>query len=240
VLVHGLTATPDEVRALGDALATAGFPCRAVRLPGHATTLADLAGVRRGAWVATVEDAVRQMASDTGQVALAGVSLGALLSLAVAATGRAPLRGLVLLGTPLLLARERTTWLRFLAWVPGVAGPSRMLPKRHGRDILDERARAASRAYDAMPVAAVAELLRLRAEVKRVLHRVTLPTLVLHGRHDRTAPVANVDVLRRLLPGPLEVAVFERSAHVLTEDAEREAVAARVIEFLEHLPPPSR
>lgn len=80
-----------------------------------------------------------------------------------------------------------------------------------------------------------------RAQVKRALHRVTLPTLVLHGRHDRTAPVANVEALRRLLPGrPLEVSVFERSADVLTEDAEREAVAARVIEFLERLPSRSR
>jgi carboxylesterase len=221
--VHGLTATPDEVRPLGDALSTAGFRCHAVRLPGHATTVADLATVRRQAWLATVEDA-------------AGVSLGALLSLAVAASGRFPVRALVLLGTPLHLANERATWLRFLAWMPGVAGPSRILPKRHGRDILDEQARAASRAYDAMPVAAVAELLRLRAQVKRALHRVTIPTLVLHGRHDRTAPVANVETLQRLLPGrPLEVAVFERSAHVLTEDAERDAVAARIVEFLSRI-----
>jgi len=234
--VHGLTATPDEVRPLGDALSTAGFRCHAVRLPGHATTVADLATVRRHAWLATVEDAVGRMAAETGAVALAGISLGALLSLAVVASGRFPVRALVLLGTPLLLANERATWLRFLAWMPGVAGPSRVLPKRHGRDILDEQARAASRAYDAMPVAAVAELLRLRAQVKRALHRVTLPTLVLHGRHDRTAPVANVEILERLLPGrPLEVTVFERSAHVLTEDAERDAVAARIVEFLSRI-----
>lgn len=234
--MHGLTATPDEVRPLGDALSTAGFRCHAVRLPGHDTTVADLATVRRHAWLATVEDAVGRMAAETGEVALAGVSLGALLSLAVAASGRFPVRALVLLGTPLHLANERATWLRFLAWMPGVAGPNRVLPKRHGRDILDEQARAASRAYDAMPVAAVAELLRLRAQVKRALHRVTMPTLVLHGRHDRTAPVANVETLQRLLPGrPLEVAVFERSAHVLTEDAERDAVAARIVEFLSRI-----
>jgi carboxylesterase len=62
---------------------------------------------------------------------------------------------------------------------------------------------------------------------------VTHPTLVLHGRHDRTAPVSNVEELRRRLRArPLEVEVFERSAHVLTEDAERDVVAARVVDFL--------
>ncbi len=169
------------------------------------------------------------------------MSLGALLSLALAATGTVPVRALVLLGTPLRFADERAALLRFVSWMPGVVGPARMVRKRRGRDILDEAARARSRAYDAMPLTAVVELLRLRAQVKRTLHLVTQPTLVLHGRHDHTAPVANVDELRRRLRGrPLEITVFERSAHVLTEDAERDAVAARVIDFLERLPPRPR
>jgi carboxylesterase len=233
VLVHGFTATPDEVRPLGDALAAAGFPCRAVRLPGHGTQVADLATVGHRDWLAAVGQAVRRMAADGSPVALAGVSLGALLSLAVAGAGDPPVRALALLGTPLRFADERAALLRFVAWVPGAIGPTRVVRKRHGRDILDEAARARSSAYDAMPLAGVVELLRLRAIVKRLLHRVTHPTLVLHGRHDRTAPVANVELLRRRLPArPLEVTVFERSAHVLTEDAERDAVAARVVRFL--------
>jgi carboxylesterase len=233
VLVHGFTATPDEVRSLGDALSAAGFPCHAVRLPGHATTVADLAAVGRGDWIATVETAVRHMAATVPDVAIAGVSLGALLALAVAGAGTVPVRALVLLGTPLRFADERTTILRFVSWVPGVVAPARVVRKRRGRDILDETARARSRAYDLLPLRAVVELLRLRAGVKRMLHRVTHPTLVLHGRHDRTAPLANVEMLRCRLPArPLEVTVFEQSAHVLTEDVDRDAVAARVVEFL--------
>jgi carboxylesterase len=233
VLVHGFTATPEEVRPLGDALAAAGFPCRAVRLPGHGTTAPDLAGVRRHEWIAAVEAGVEAMAARVPGVALAGVSLGALLALAVAAAGSPPVRALALLGTPLRFADERTAMLRFVAWIPGVTGPARIVRKRHGRDILDATARARSRAYDVFPLASVVELLRLRANVRRRLHRVTHPTLVLHGRHDRTAPVANVDELRRRLAArPLEVEVFEESAHVLTEDAERDAVGARVVRFL--------
>jgi carboxylesterase len=231
--VHGFTATPDEVRPLGEALSAAGFRCHAVRLPGHATTVAELASVRHRDWIATVESAARTMAAEVPQVALVGISLGALLALAVATSGAVPIRALVLLGKPLRFADERTALLRFVAWVPGVIGPARLVRKRRGRDILDDAARARSLAYDAFPLASVVELLRLRATVKRRLHRVTHPTLVLHGRHDRTAPVANVDELRRRLPaGSLEVAIFEQSAHVLTEDAERDAVAARVADFL--------
>jgi len=168
--------------------------------------------------------------------AIAGVSLGALLALAVAAAGNPPVRALVLLSTPLRFADERTAALRFIAWVPGAISPGRLVRKRRGRDIVDEAARARSVAYEAMPLTAVVELLRIRARVKRTLARVTQPILALHGRRDRTAPVANVDVLRRLFARrPLEVQIFEQSGHVLTEDGERDAVAARVVAFLEHV-----
>jgi carboxylesterase len=221
------------VRPLGDALSAAGFRCHAVRLPGHATTVAELASVRQRDWTATVESAACAMAAEVSCVALVGMSLGALLALAVAAARTVPVRALVLLGTPLRFADERAAMLRFVAWVPGIVGAGRLVRKRRGRDILDEAARARSLAYDAFPLASVVELLRLRAAVKRRLHRVTQPTLVLHGRHDRTAPLANVEELRRRLPAkPLEVTIFEHSAHVLTEDAERDAVAARVVDFL--------
>jgi carboxylesterase len=240
VLVHGFTATPEEVRPLGDALAAAGFPCRAVRLPGHATDVAELGTVGRRHWLASVADAVGEMRQQTEAVALAGVSLGALLALAVAQERAAMVQALVLLGTPLRLADERAAMLRYVAWVPGLLPPTRLVRKRRGRDILDDAARARSVAYDAFPLTAVVELVRLRALVRRNLHRVTQPTLVLHGRHDRTAPIAGLDELRRRLASrPLEVEVFERSAHVLTEDVEREAVAARVVRFLsERAAPP--
>lgn len=231
--MHGFTATPEEVRSLGDALAAAGFPCRAVRLPGHATTPADLATVTRADWLAAVEAAVQDMQTRVPAVALAGMSLGALLALAVAAAGTPPVRALVLLGTPLLLADERAAWLRWVSWVPRALHPARLVRKRRGRDIRDAAARARSVAYEASPLTAIVELVRLRATVARLLPRVTCPTLVLHGRHDRTAPVANVDALRHGLGSrPLEVEVFEASGHVLTEDGERDAVAGRVVAFL--------
>ena len=43
-------------------------------------------------------------------------------------------------------------------------------------------------------------------------------------------------MLRRgLASRPLEVQIFEQSAHVLTEDAERDGVAARVVDFLSRI-----
>lgn len=233
MLVHGFTATPDEVRSLGDGLAAAGHPCHAVRLPGHATNVADLARVRATDWIGTVEAAVRAMATRTPRVAVAGVSLGALLGLAVAAAGRVPVHALVLCSTPLRFGDERVSRLRWVGWMPGAMWRARLVHKRGGRGILDPEARARSTAYDAMPLGAVMEMLRLRVTVLASIDRVTQPTLVMHGAQDASAPIANVGELRRLLRNaPVEVEIFERSAHVLTEDVERDAVAARAVRFL--------
>jgi carboxylesterase len=236
VLVHGFTATPDEVRPLGDALAARGRPCRAVRLPGHDTTLDDLGRVKRADWIACVEQAIGAMGADGTRVAVAGVSLGALLALHAAAVRRVAVAGLVLCATPLLLADRRSAWLPSLARMPWLRRRWALMAKAHGRDIRDVAARARSRAYPAVPLSAAIEFLRLRRLVEGELGTVTQPALVLHGRFDRTAPVANVDRLVHALGSTwIESAIFEQSAHVLTEDSERDAVAARAAAFLDRL-----
>ncbi|HJQ84468.1 MAG TPA: alpha/beta fold hydrolase, partial [Candidatus Binatia bacterium] len=79
LLVHGFTATPDEMRPLGEALAARGFPVRAVRLAGHGTDVADLARTRWTDWFASVLEAAATLRRDVPRIALAGMSMGGLL-----------------------------------------------------------------------------------------------------------------------------------------------------------------
>src|SRR5205814_5300529 len=86
LLVHGFTATPDEMRPRGQALAARGFPVRAVRLAGHGTEVADLAGTRWTDWFASVAEGADRLHRDVPALAVAGMSLGALLGPHLAAT----------------------------------------------------------------------------------------------------------------------------------------------------------
>jgi carboxylesterase len=236
LLVHGFTATPDEMRPLGEALAARGFSVRAVRLAGHSTDVADLARTRWTDWFASVEEGVGRLAMDVPRVAIAGMSLGALLALHLAAVRPPDVAALVLCGTPLRLGDARIRWLPALARIPWVARRWATIPKNGGPDIADPAVRAASTSYGEMPLVSVLELLRLQAIVRTEVARVTQPALLLHGRGDHGVPLANLTVLRRSIGSTdVETHVLERSWHIVTLDYDRDEVARLTGDFLTRL-----
>lgn len=236
LLIHGLTATAEEMRPLGEALAARGFPVRAPCLAGHGTDLASLARTVWADWFASVSDGLARLQAEVPRVAVVGMSLGGLLGLHLAATRPTTVEGLVLCGTPLRLDGTRIRLLPMLARLPFVARFA-TIPKANGKpDIADPEMRAASQSYPAVPLVALLELLRLQALVWRELPGVTQPALLLHGRHDHSVPVTNLDVLRsRLGSRAIETHVLERSWHVITLDYDRDQVAALTVAFLERL-----
>jgi carboxylesterase len=226
------------MRPLGEALAVRGFPVRAVRLAGHGTNVADLRRTRWTDWLASASDGLDVIRRDHPRVAIAGMSMGALLALHLAATRPNDLSALVLCGTPLRLRDTRLRLLGAFGDIPWLSSWLRTitLPKTRGPDISDPAVRAASRSYKAMPLAGVLELIRLQSVVRRELPRVTQPALLLQGRHDHNVPLDNVELLRRSLGSrDVEVHVLERSWHVVTLDVERELVANLAGDFLERI-----
>jgi len=233
LLVHGFTGTPEEMRPLGEALAAQGFPVLGVRLAGHATTVDDLARTRWADWFGSVEDGAARLRHQADRIAIAGLSMGALLAIHLAVTRPADVVALALCGTALSVTDPRLRWLPVVERIPWLAQRYAVMPKPGGRDIGDPAARAASPTYDAVPLAAAAELVRLQAIAAAELPRVTQPALLLHGRHDHTAPLANLLRLQRGLGSRwIETHILERSWHVITLDVERELVGRLVADFL--------
>ena len=226
------------MRPLGDALAARGFPVRGVLLPGHGTTVEDLARTRWTDWSEAVAREAERLAAETPAVVAVGMSLGGLLSLHLAATRPALARALVLCGTPIESTALRVRLLPYLARLPWFAARWTTIPKRGdgGPDIADPVARAASTSYRAMPLAAILELLALQRVVRAELGGIRQPTLLLHGRHDHNAPVESMVRLRQKLGSrTVEAHVLERSWHVVTLDYERDEVARLIADFLDRV-----
>ena len=225
------------MRPLGEALAARGFPVRGVRLPGHGTTVEELAATRWTDWFDEVLREAERLAAETPAVAAVGMSLGALLALHLAATRPHLVRALVLCGTPIEGHGFRLRLLPFLARVPWFADRWATIPKRgDGPDIADPITRAASRSYRTMPLAGILELLALQHAVRGELDRVTQPAMLLHGRGDHSVPVAGMVRLRqRLGSRSVEAHVLARSWHVVTLDYDRDEVARFAGDFLDRV-----
>jgi carboxylesterase len=223
--LHGLTGTPYEVRPLGEALAARGMRAFGPALPGHNETPESLAHTSREDWIDAVRGHADALAAEHARVCLVGLSLGGLLSLALAA--ERPVAGVVVVGTPLRL-RAPIAQLVSLLWrvVP-------FSPKLRGSDIRDAEARSRHPSYPVMPLASVHELQRLQRDVRRSLSRITAPLLVAHGALDVTA---HPDDARAIAAGvsseEREVLLLEHSGHVVPVDRDGPVLGRAVAEFL--------
>ena len=87
--LHGFTASPAEVRWLGEHLAGHDYTVYGPRLPGHAPHPHDLARYRWQDWYLTALDGCHLLHSHCQQVFVVGHSMGGCLALLLAAFGSA-------------------------------------------------------------------------------------------------------------------------------------------------------
>ena len=86
LLLHGFSATPQEMRFLGEHLHARGYTVSGVRLAGHGTSLDDFARTTWHDWYATAQAALSDLRAQTASISVVGQSMGALLALCLAAT----------------------------------------------------------------------------------------------------------------------------------------------------------
>lgn len=224
--LHGLTGTPYEVRSVAEVLAARGFCCRGPALPGHNTTPGELAGVSYTDWLDHARAQALALRESHERVFAVGMSMGGLVSLALAAEG--VLDAVAVAGTPLAL-RQPIPML-----VPWVKHVYRYRRKRGGSDICDAEARARHPGYEVMPLASVHELVRLQEHVSRRLADISVPLLVAHGARDRTANPQDAErILEAVSASERELHICERSGHVVTVDHDAPLLASAVANFLE-------
>jgi len=229
--VHGFTGVPHEVGVLVEAAQDVGLRALAPVLPGHGTDARDLQTRTFHDWVRAADEALEEVAAK-GPVLLSGMSLGSVIAAHLAARHGARVRGLVLLGFAGWLPRLTTSWPLEAIRLLGLHQRDLYLPKLGGADIADDAARAAHPSYDVHPIRAAIELTKLARVVRAELGRISCPTLVMHGRHDKVCPHANLSrLVARLGSREIETVTLEHSAHIITVDRERDVVRERARAF---------
>lgn len=224
LVLHGIGGTPANVRAVTDRLAAAGHTVAAPMIAGHGNTAADFAASTDTAWEKSALDAYGWLAGQgCEKIVLIGLSLGGVLSGLLAA--KKPAAGLVLICPPVVMmpflniSRRVSFFTPFVRYEPKRAEPREPDP--------------AANMLTGMATKKLVDLDRLRRRLIRALPDVRCPVLAIQAAYDDKVHPRTYEILRdRLTRAPFTLKCMERSPHGCTYGPERDAVAARVAEFV--------
>jgi carboxylesterase len=229
ILVHGFNGEPIDMRELEEHLAGRGFATTNMLLPGHGATLRSFAAARWEHWLEAVRQEARGALARRERVLLIGHSMGAALSLAVAALDP-EVAGVVALCPPMGLdgGMQRTVKRihHVMPYIPSWG--------EDVRDRLGVRQRYTRKAYRWVALATVESLFGALPALRELLPAVRCPALVMGARHDHVVPLRDcIEAYKLLGSDEKTLLILERSYHVVTKDVERHVVFARVAEFCE-------
>jgi carboxylesterase len=236
--LHGLGASPDEVRWLAEHLAGEGHTVYAPRIAGHGTTDHEMMRhVRWQDWYTSALDAYHILRAQCERVFVAGLSMGGLLA-TLLGTWQA-VDGVAIMAAPFDLPEAKLLpyagaikhlW-RTMDYADQTDFPHRLRAERRRRaEPSAERGRVR---YSRMPTNGVHQLHKLMHVARVALTQITAPALLLYSEADQTVPFHNFDYAMTHIGSPTVTAhTFKESGHILTQDTEHEAVFDCVTRFI--------
>ena len=223
LVVHGFTGSPQGLRGLAEAIAAAGFAVELPRLPGHGTTVEDLATRTWDDWSAAAEAAYVDLAGRGRRVVVAGLSMGGTLACWLA-VHHPEIAGLVLVNPAVEPPADS-----FREMLEGaLAGGVTSMPGI-GCDIADPDGKELTN--EATPIAPLASLMAAVVELAPRLAEIRCPVLLFTSTQDHVVPTSSSDLLASSVSGPVERVRLERSYHVATLDYERGEIETRSVDF---------
>lgn len=232
--LHGFGATTQEVELIVDIARDLGLAALAPLLPGHGTSVHDLARTRFADWRGAAERALLELRRVHRQVMVVGASMGSLIALDLAADFT-DVVGVGVLGSPIRLRWPYPSLA--LAAMSFLRIPDFTIPKS-GPDILDPEARRTQVTYSEQPAHAGNDLRLAGRRVEGRLGKISCPAFVAHGKADRVCPVDNARIVHAGLgtpSGEKELLILERSHHIITRDLERGILRRELSRFIERV-----
>lgn len=233
LILHGFTASPAEVRWLGESLAVRGHTVYAPRLPGHGTHPNDLARVQWRDWVTAGLDGVHLLRATCQKVIVIGHSMGGLVALHLAA--QTEIDGLALMASPIDFqgAARYARWIRFVMPYSDQTDRSpfvaylREEQARRGQPVVG-RVR-----YDRWASAGVAQLVAMSDAARGVLGQITAPLCLIYSEKDPTVPYHHMDIIAdEIASTSIERHTLNRGGHILPQDIAHDEVFRIIGDFV--------
>ncbi|MBL6986105.1 MAG: alpha/beta fold hydrolase [Methylobacter sp.] len=182
LLVHGLLASPAELRTYGEYLVKQGYTVLGVRLKGHGTSPHALRDQSWEDWYGCVQRGFNILKVHCSGIFVVGFSTGAALALKLAAEHYPEMTGVVAVSVPLKFVNPAFMLVpllhgtnKLVGWVSTYEGV---------KPFIDNEPEHPTINYRNTPVRALYELRLLMVHLDDLLPQISLPTLVVYGDED--------------------------------------------------------
>ena len=182
LLIHGLLASPAELKDYGHYLANQGFTVFGIRLKGHGTSPYALRDVSYEQWFASVRRGFNILKVHCPKLFVIGFSTGGALALQLAAENHDEIIGLVVVSVPIKFVNPAFMLVPLLYntnalvhWVSSLEGV---------KPFIDNPPEHPDINYRNTPVRALYELRRLIQHMEALLPDIETPSLVLYADED--------------------------------------------------------
>jgi carboxylesterase len=225
LLIHGLTATTNSVRPLGNLLSELGWTTSAPLLPGHGESLEKLARTTWRDWAEHTEYYWQKLNDTCDQVYVVGESVGGLLALWLACLQRIPPKAVVLVAPALQL--NLPDWKKQLVWP--LSFFMRSLPKANkSRDL-------AWQGYSEHSLKAILQLFDLQNLVLEMLSQLEQKILIIEGGKDDVIGLGVSKFLqKRAQRSDVRSLIIEEAGHhPMLEPSLQKYVLLEIVNFLQ-------
>jgi len=228
LLIHGWSSVPYEVRRLGKFLNENGYTVSGPMLRGHGTVPKDLENVKWNEWLSDIEKNYLELKSKYKLVYVSGTSLGANLSILLAAK-YPEIPGLVLLATPYKFKLEKLAYLFVKFSLNFVRYRKKFYPLTFGVSTTITRLIS----YQTYPLKSVLEAFELVKKSRECLVLIKQPCFLIQSTNDHMAVKNNMELIFNQIRSKIkEKKYVERAYHTFISDVKNEHVFQEILNFL--------
>jgi carboxylesterase len=230
LLLQGFTGSPASMVPWGRFLAERGLGVAVPRLPGHGTTWQELNRTTWADWYGEVDRAFEKVRANTDQVVVGGLSMGAALSLRLAADRGRDVAGIVLVNPAVSTQRKDVLALPVLKHVvPSLAGLAGDIKKVGVEEF----------GYSRTPLKAAHSMMSAWKPLREDLPKVTQPLLLFRSLVDHVVDPSSAGLIRaRVSSRDLTERLLENSIHVATLDNDAPTIFEESAQFVRRVTGP--
>ncbi|MDT8317946.1 MAG: alpha/beta fold hydrolase [bacterium] len=217
LLIHGFSASPAEMKLLGENLHKSGYEIFGMRLPGHGTSPADLRERNREEWIREARIGFALVSRYCARAYVVGNSMGALVGLIALSSQIEKLSGFVAVAPAFRIKDKRLPFVSYLD------GAQRLY--RYFAELKTEWPYILSRPenpdinYCQVPYHGLYELYHITKEAGEYVDKLIVPTLFIQSDGEFTVdPEATYEAFKKVPAANKRLVKLDETRHVITLD----------------------